>query len=755
MADIGNNDRIQLKQEELVGNEVVLTDINPKTNSRSVDDATTGATLDKTIERMWQSINNKLSRIVNSVNGRTGVVVLSAEDVGLDKVDNVSLGDIKQWVINRMTTEFGHKRLILFDRLEQVTEYISDNDKSHRDKPFYSHHGFNGDERAYIGYTEWDDGSQSLIEHHMVIDTIGFTDNSLIYSENIEGKTDFAGGGLGVNIYTYEDALELYNAASGNKADSGLRINKSKIVPKLYFFEGVYGDGDEYDDSALLYFKQPPTTDTPIIDIYLDGWKTGEFYLRMSDVSTTDGYKFKIGDMILCMFKDYSVWTPDEEQTETKQQLVHGKYVLPDGMEKALCDRGWSVGCITKAPDKTNPETRYQVNFYTLGELEGYSTHSKKIQRLNDNGNKSILNARELKFAYADPIQSHEKYSYYSTSLTPINAIGDAKMKTTSSDSPSQAFITFPQGRRKVEFNNRISINSSNYSSNSQGGLIFNTDMSLSIQPRYYTSSYRDLDHSLYAENWASVYSAVPPKDTYGDIESVDTIDYSSDTLTGKVYDSMLGINLQKSVIELQEPTGHSAGITMFFFDNISGLRINYSDQKINKPFLGWRDDDGHIDTYKHENGTYQIFGEDGVPTSGGLSVNVGDFLDIGDAKNDGGDEVVGENNAYYTHGKVNVRVGNGIGDDGKNRLSVKLRGNATGFDANGCVNVHVAFYTTGTEYQMGTILYIPTTASVDGETKDVTLVGTALQSFVATTYEDDKDKIGKICQIVGKAIAP
>lgn len=755
MADIGNNDRIQLKQEELVGNEVVLTDINPKTNSRSVDDATTGATLDKTIERMWQSINNKLSRIVNSVNGRTGVVVLSAEDVGLDKVDNVSLGDIKQWVINRMTTEFGHKRLILFDRLEQVTEYISDNDKSHRDKPFYSHHGFNGDERAYIGYTEWDDGSQSLIEHHMVIDTIGFTDNSLIYSENIEGKTDFVGGGLGVNIYTYEDALELYNAAATNKGESGLRINKSKIVPKLYFFEGVYGDGDEYDDSAFLYFKQPPTTDTPIIDIYLDGWKTGEFYLRMSDVSTTDGYKFKIGDMILCMFKDYSVWTPDEGQTGIKQQLIHGKYVLPDGMDKSLCDRGWSVGCITKAPDKTNPETRYQVNFYTLGELEGYSTHSRKVQRLNDNGNKSILNARELKFAYADPLQSRDDYRYYSTSLTPINAVGDAKTKTTSSTSPSQAFITFPQGRRKVEFNNRINEYSSNAQQASQGGLIFNTDMSLSIQPRYYTSSYRDLDRSLYAENWASVYSVVPPKDTYGDIESAGTIDYSSDALTGKLYDSMLGVNLQKSVIELPEPTGHSAGITMFFFDNISGLRINYSDQKINKPFLGWRDDDGHVDTYKHEGGTYQIFGEDGVPTSGGLSVNVGDFLDIGDAKNDGGDEVVGENNAYYTHGKVNVRVGNGIGDDGKNRLSVKLRGNATGFDANGCVNVHVAFYTTGAEYQMGTILYIPTTASVDGETKDVTLVGTALQSFVATTYEDDKDKIGKICQIIGKVIAP
>ena len=77
---------------------------------------------------MWQSINNKLSRIVNSVNGRTGVVVLSPEDVGLDQVDNVSLSDIKKWVINRLTQEFNNKRIALFDTLNDVRTYISDND---------------------------------------------------------------------------------------------------------------------------------------------------------------------------------------------------------------------------------------------------------------------------------------------------------------------------------------------------------------------------------------------------------------------------------------------------------------------------------------------------------------------------------------------------------------------------------------------------------------------------------------------------
>ena len=146
------NDRVQLKREETVGDDVVLSDINPKTNTQSIDDSVSGDSLDKTLDRMWQSINNKLSRIVNSVNGRTGVVVLSPEDVVLYQVYNVSLSDIKKWVINRLTQEFNNKRIALFDTLNDVRTYISDNDEAHKDKPFYSHHAFDADDSAYIDY---------------------------------------------------------------------------------------------------------------------------------------------------------------------------------------------------------------------------------------------------------------------------------------------------------------------------------------------------------------------------------------------------------------------------------------------------------------------------------------------------------------------------------------------------------------------------------------------------------------------------
>ena len=65
-------DNVQLREEEIVGDEVVLSDIYPKTNTSSVVDDISGTTLNETLDRIQEKINNKLSRVVNSVNGRTG-----------------------------------------------------------------------------------------------------------------------------------------------------------------------------------------------------------------------------------------------------------------------------------------------------------------------------------------------------------------------------------------------------------------------------------------------------------------------------------------------------------------------------------------------------------------------------------------------------------------------------------------------------------------------------------------------------------
>ena len=218
------NDRVQLKQEEVVGSEVVLKDINPKTSSKSVDDSTTGVPLDKTIERIWNAINNKLSRIVNSVNGRTGVVVLNSEDVGLGNVDNVSFADIKEWVINKLKQEFGNKRIRLYDDMAGLAQDIALNDESIRDSAFYCDHQDENERRACIGYIYWDEGESRLSYMAKYINTIGSTDNSIIYNEKLgtveNGDVrDYTGGKIGVNIYKGEEVLELYNG--GNKNESG------------------------------------------------------------------------------------------------------------------------------------------------------------------------------------------------------------------------------------------------------------------------------------------------------------------------------------------------------------------------------------------------------------------------------------------------------------------------------------------------------------------------------------------------------
>ena len=86
-------DKVKLQQQEVVDNEIVNTDINPVTSTTSVFDESTGLSMQDTLDRVWNAINSKLSRYVNSVNNKTGVVVINANDIGLGKVDNVSFND--------------------------------------------------------------------------------------------------------------------------------------------------------------------------------------------------------------------------------------------------------------------------------------------------------------------------------------------------------------------------------------------------------------------------------------------------------------------------------------------------------------------------------------------------------------------------------------------------------------------------------------------------------------------------------------
>lgn len=606
-------DKVQLKQETVVGEDVVLEDIYPKSSTSSINDKSTGASLDQTIERLWNAINSKLSRIVNSVNGRTGVVVLKPEDVGLGDVDNVSFSDIKQWVINKLQEEFGNKRLKLFESLHDLDSLISLNNPVYRDTPFFSSHGYGGDKKSYIGYIYLDEETNELKFKTKSINTVGYTDNSMIYDENINDK-NLTGGGLGVNIWKYEDALKLYESVSGNKEDSGLMIDKSKMVPRLIWFDGVYGDGLPDDPNSFLYYRPstiPPNA--PSVKIFINERQIiADLKIKYQSI--------KEGDLVICNFKDYRTRT-DEGMT------------VPEGMLKELMFRNPSIGRVDSAPTLIDTDKEYIVKFYSIKPVLGW-------------GLKYVTNHKTEISDDEITIQlTKGKLEDYSQSF---NASGLQVFKDHNDPNPDNIneeidleecaqYTILPEGKVKVLDNNSI------YSS---GGLSITPDCSMSIIPQ----QMYDERHSR-VSNWK----------VKSPIRNVKPVGCSEDI-------SLLGINLLKSI--------DKSGDKMKFA-NLSGLRIyDPTDYVSLESTFGMKPGD-----YK---GNIII---DDLKTSGGLSVNVGKFLEI-----DPGSSYQYYDDMYYDGGKVNVRLGDGLTGDGQNRIKVNI-GESLTFDENKkCVDIKEGF---------------------------------------------------------------
>lgn len=616
------DDRVQLKREEVVGNDVVLSDINPKTNTNSIDDSVTGDSLNKIIERLWNAINNKLSRIVNSVNGRTGVVVLDASDVGLENVDNVSLADIKKWVIERTIQEFHNKRIELFDSLEDVDDALTqwNDDEAFVDKPYYSHHGYkrDGDMRGYIGYI-YQDPATGKLQHtfDMVIDTVGWTDNSIIYNENLDENRDFHGGGIGVNIWKYEEALQLYNDAGGKEL-SGLRIDGTKIRPNVYFFDGVYGNGDPNDQDALLYFDRD-TIPNPLpktVTIKIDGQDMT--YVKPIDMTPGIVTKlesgdpnfirqsFKIGDIIICNFSSDKYAT----KTEYSIELIH-KYMNP-----LLMFRNTAIGQVTQAPTTENPETNYTIEFYSIRHniyrgLKEYDVNTKVA--LTKSGK-----ALGVSLLEADKRPADFPKGFNISGINALEPYNRDYSKTKTTGKPERAVkIITPMGPESISV------------SDTSSAMYISPNYSMCTFPgELYNSNYVD---GRPLENWPT---SVP-------------IEGSDPNMT---YDfelkSYLGINLMKSFVRADKRA-----------INLSGLRINSSDTVLNNDWFGRPD-----------------YEENPLMThSGGLSVNVGSFLEITSESKYPIEEQTVEN--YYDDGKVNVRINRtkSLYDAGDNSIGIRL----------------------------------------------------------------------------------
>ena len=211
-----NEKQVQLKRETLLNDEAVLEEVFPKTMTDAVIDTNSGLKLSEVIDTILTAINNKVSRNVNSVNGRSGVVLLDASDVGLGNVDNVSTADIKAWIINYVADQFHGKRLILRDYFSQIQPLIDSNNDEYDGVPFVCEHldeSNPNDQTMVIGciYKEND----RLREEYKAFDFGGGTGVGRIeYDQNNQPLGEY------FNIYEEPNrnrALGLYSTAKGYK----------------------------------------------------------------------------------------------------------------------------------------------------------------------------------------------------------------------------------------------------------------------------------------------------------------------------------------------------------------------------------------------------------------------------------------------------------------------------------------------------------------------------------------------------------
>lgn len=639
-------DNVQLKREELVGNDVVLENINPKTNTGSIINDPDGTNLNETINRIWNAINDKLSRIVNSVNGRTGAVVVNSSDVGLGRVDNVSFADIQEWVLNRLRIEFENKKLHLYDNMDEVETIVASNDAAYVNTPFYTKRGWLSSPitaipsyLAYIGYFYWDTATDHLKCSYKPINVIGTTDNSILYNES---NIDNMYGMLRVNIWNDPtNALEIKNPEL-DKSHSGLWVNPAKVNSALYFYKGCYGVNGDVDH---------PETDA-FLDITNTAAVSREVEFTIDGVTLSTPYylnetSFKIGDIIICQFSDDNYRHYDS---------LEGSYKLNTGVNSTFVDTSPKIGQVKNvydADDLTN-HPKFEITFLSMKPYVDFGLGYYVPDELNQLDN-AVLGVKTVTGRINDDsIDSN-------TNMSGINIIGS--IANNKKEYIENEFNTVtPAGPSKTVYRNTdIDVTVDGIST----GVAIVPDMSLNVIP---SENFGKGNEGL-LPNW--------PLKTAGNVDDRTNIQSAEKDIT------YLGINLDKI---LRYKTSETIDGDTFIV--VSGFYSNgefYSDEDLDPethkiiPITDGRYIDKFTgDVYIYDGSSYILTDREvsefidptsnalnssgltilhpsdktgnGVYTahSGGLAVNVGDFLEIGD---------LGPTANYYNNGKVNVRI--------------------------------------------------------------------------------------------------
>ena len=675
-------DKVQLQQQEVVNNEVVLTDINPITSTGAVFDSSTGSTMQETLDRLWNAINSELARVVNSVNNRTGAVVLNSTDVGLGNVDNVSFNDIKNWVIDYFKTKMANFHYRLFDTLQEAVNLQQTNDASLDGVPFFAKVGLGADKLSYVGYYYWNEGTSELEINYKAINVVGEVDNSIIYNE-VVGDKNYSGGRLGVNIHPDEDALYVENGLT--KAQSGLRIHPDKFASKLIESPCLYGD---VNATNAMLSANDASDDTPI-RIFIDD----------VEVTTDHGHHL------------HKKWTEKLSKFNLVLTSFDSYYTLTIGFPPQLSgpnatfdlmDRQPAIGVVTHvSEDPTDP---YIIQFYSIKSFVS-GVGLKYVQNHGTGAHGSQLGIDFTHRMNADGVglNNISGLTAQAHGLLPENATGAM------SRSALAYRETFPYGyRSKSKYDEGLY----------NRGLMVTTDDSICRYPvslfnpngdTYIIDGEEYYYGSKVADNWSplALYGFGVGSLLTGDI----TPDGPNNGFSGET--SYLSVNLNKIIrdtafkLTTNQPDDWDSNWKKYYtrelienvdasndyvytkvtgskppwesgtyyekdslhhkyhFTDISGLRLTHRDTEFGHESGG---DYGVLsEEHLKDLGIYD--GKDSLGNdidvthypvtnfSGGLSVNVGNFLEISPKE-------VGRGENYEDSGKVNVRIGKGLTDD-------------------------------------------------------------------------------------------
>ena len=619
-------DNMQLKDEEMLDDNVVLTDIYPISNTKSIDDSATGEKLQKTISRLWEAINGKVSRQVNSINGRSGVVVLTPDDVGLGNVSNYSEAYYKKMIVDDVNEMFKHKHVQLYATLSDAITAAETNNELLAWTPFYCEHKDENDRRACIGYFTWDDATSSLDwREYRMINTIGETDGTVWYRES--ESPDGPIGEIGIHIFqeTVEGEQLLYADPNGG----GLRVDPTKVGSRVYFTDSMYTPSTEtgpFNEENFLIYGDP----------------TAE---ELTEHGARAKIKINNSDYMVGPYDDYFMINKNWKHFETLKRndiiITNFKNVTLSSYshgEHQLMNRQPAIGTVIAGPDATNVDAPFEIQFVSIRSW----TNGYGIRTLSTHQN---INNPDTQLAVDIGSINNKNISGLQT-LTGSEWITSDE---TTSQTPA-IYVYTPWGK----------ISNTGVSSN---GLFITSDNTMSIYPLYYMTPNKS--SGVYRSTYYTTASTVVDKCNGSRIS-----ENFSFTRNGSSYadesghseagilngyggaESLLSLNMNKLISNQQDVDPYPTAS----YYNMSGLRNNDTLSKVVDQVRKFTDDD--LRKYGMPDGK-DINGNDITDiefdaTSGGVSVNVGQFLEITPVPSK-----IAEH--YYDGGKVQVRVADGL----------------------------------------------------------------------------------------------